>query len=340
MNHRISTLLILLFTLSGHVYGQGIQLDMPVEEFIQHYPDLAPLSLRFTGQVSGDTLWHDLSWRQTFSFGYGSMSAVLWESQPCLDTVSCASLQNTFKAVSNDFNACYGPPVKDDPAEWTFFKDPEQALTGSHQEWPRRIWRVGRTQVILTYLNTRVLDPESGQSFPGIGLRVQMSSNVKTSPGVACPVAPMMANMPVEVFGNLYPHLVDQALGFRGPLERQEKIGNVAGNWIYWFDQGSLVHYEWYRGIPDLPSSDPQLFNTLNQTTLALIEQLGNSLGEPSERIENSMSTASERTHLVYQKALWELETEKIEIILSDFDPQKGFGYFMKWRVSQIGSEE
>lgn len=341
MTHRISLLLILLLTFGSSGFGQGIRLDMSIEEFVRNYPDLAPVSARFSGQVNQDTVWHALPWRQAFSFGYGSMSSATWECQPCMDIKTCAPLQSTFEAVSRDFDDCYGPHAQDDPTAWTFYTDPLEAQNAPPETWPKRYWRVDRTQIMLRYTTQKISSPATGEIFSAIGLRIQLSANVKKADGVPCPMAPMMARMPVEMFGALYPSLMDQVLAFRGPRERKERVGGVAGSWTYWFERGKLDFYEWYRGIPDLPTSNQALFDTLNQTVLGLIDQLGSSLGPPSERIENPLVlNSTERTNQVYQKAIWNLKDERIEILLSDFDPEKGFGYFMKWRVSQALPEK
>lgn len=327
-----SILLGLLFLLAGYqTQAQGVQLDMSIDSFLVIYPELAPTSTRFTGRIKGDTLWEGLQWRQEFSFGMGSMTAALWQTDAYTSLEDCEQLKTVFDRLSHKLDTDYESHISDQEENWRFYKLPDSALQVKPGMLPYRVWHAQRTQIILRY-EIRYIQSEdsSGQvTLPALGLRIEMAANPKSSPRVILPQAPLVASMPIENFGALYPHLVDQGLGFQGARSRKEQIGAVAGTWTYWFDLGRLQHYEWYRGIPDLPSSDEELFSTIRNTVQQLILALEKAIGE-FEDLQNEDAKAK-----VYEGARWELPDEIVEIKLADFQPGVGYGYFVKWRVSK-----
>lgn len=324
-------LLGLLFLTSGvtTIQGQGVRLDMPIEDFIQIYPDLAPVSLRFSGRISNDTLWEGLQWHQDFSFGLGSMTAGLWQSQAFNELEDCQKLRSYFTQITNRFDEDYGDHLVDQEDQWRFYENPDSALEATGKLWPYRVWHSGRTQIVLRYEARRVLDSTSNEYLSALGLRIEMATNTKTSPTNPLPNAPMIASMPIEYFGALYPQLVEQGLGFQGARSREEQIGSVQGIWTYWFDRGKLQHYEWRRGIPDIPSSNPALFDTLQGTAVQLIQAMENALGDFKDLSD------PESPRKIYHWAKWVLKEEVVEVQLSDYIPGKGYGYYLSWRVSK-----
>ncbi len=320
--------LFLLF-LGSFANSQSVQLDMSIEEFLEIYPELSPTSLRFTGRIEGDTLWGGLQWHQSFSFGMGAMTAALWQSEAYTSPEDCELLETSFRQITQLLDTDYESHNPDLEESWRFYKSPDSLLNAKAGTVPYRVWHSGRTLIVLRYEVRHVRDSSGLDVKPALGLRLEMAANPKNQERMILPQAPMVASMPIENFGALYPHLVGQGLGFQGVRSREEQIGAVRGTWTYWFDQGKLQHYEWYRGIPDLPASNEALFSTIQETIQQLIQALEVAIGS-YEDIEDLEGDSK-----VYEGARWELKEEVVEVKLADFQRGVGYGYFVRWKVSK-----
>ncbi len=318
---------LFLLSMGSFGYSQNVQLDMPIEEFLKIYPELSPASLRFTGRIKGDTLWEGLQWNQTFSFSMGSMTAALWQSEAYTSLEDCAFLEKSFKRITQLLDIDYGSHNADLEEDWQFFKIPDSVLVAEPKLVPYRVWHSGRTLIVLRYEVRHIPDSMGLNIEPALGLRLEMAFSPKLKNSMILPRAPLVAFMPIEQFGSLYPQLAVQGIGFHGVRSREEQIGAVRGTWTYWFERGKLQHYEWFRGIPDIPSSNEELFLTVQESIQKLIKALKDVIGsyEDLKDMENITK--------IYEGARWELQDEIVEVKLADFKHGEGYGYFARWQI-------
>lgn len=305
----------------GHLPAQeqkAVRLGMHVVDFLQSYPDMAPKSLRYSGNVSQDTVWHGLNWTFHFAFTRGTIGGCRFLSEP-VPPEELGRLHEATESISSEFRHAYGIPTMAAPEKQMV---PPKMSDGSLAEVPlARYWVRERTR-----WNLRVV--QHPDHPPGhLSLQLELLSTTRSGPGQLPFDAPLYAGMPIERFAAVFPEVFIDGIGYRGPLERMETIGHIQGIWTYWFDRGLLQEYRWERSFPVAPEERPGLLDTTLVTADALIDSYNKALpgamvmeeGKPEEQ--------------VYRHARWVLPEEELEVRVEKREATAGLGFFIRLSV-------
>lgn len=332
--HASKLLLFLALQWVGLTAFGQIQLGMDLREFVRHYPELTPTTVGFTGQLARDSTWHGLDWHMSFAFGDGSMTGAFIESEPVGSDPSV--LKPAYNAVVTEFNEYYGQPTHWLDSIWPAAHLPDDSLKDFIGY--REQWMLGRMSVLVELQARWQLPVDSLEFSYRYILRVEMSSTTKQVPGLHSPISPMSIGMRVEQFGAFHPHFVNKGISYRGLRTRDEKLGNIDGEWSYWFENGTLHNYKWSRFFKEMPQDDPEAFEETRLTALALIGQLEKAAGPPALKATATDSLVQDGFEIV-EKAVWEMEKETVTVFLGVHDGTKGLGSLMEWRIDPAKPE-
>lgn len=300
-----------------------IRLGMHVEEFLDNYPELRPPSLRFTGQLEQDSIWHGIPWKFSFSFTRGAIGAGSFRSVPFAKP-ELHKIKATAEAITQELDRNY--------QAHEIYANPKKharlvTKPGDTTELPKsRYWICERTRInlrpVIAYTDTT----------PKVLLELEMYSTTRQGTGILPIDAPYYSGMPIERFAAVFPAMVKEGIGFRGPIERLENIGLIQGYWTYWFDYGKLQDYRWERSFPVMVEERPGLLDTTLITLDAMVDAYSQGLGKPDSSLTSPRGTRG--TPLRY--AAWALKEEQIEMYVTERSRNEGLGFFIRLKVSPI----